>query len=118
MKKILLVLLLFATTATAKDISLIWDPSPTTDVAGYNLHYSCGEDVRPFPNILDVGKVLTYTLNDFDDNVGCYFAVTAYNSVGQESDYSNVVYSPAFAPPEPPLNLRGTTTVNNVDVPL
>ncbi|MDA3807272.1 MAG: hypothetical protein PF440_05080, partial [Thiomicrorhabdus sp.] len=61
---------------------------------------------------------LTFVINDLDDAVGYYYGVTASNAAGFESELSNIVYSPAFAPPEPPKALGGTTTVNNVDIPM
>lgn len=127
MKKILLLIVfcLIPLAAVAKDVTLSWEPSPSEGVTGYNVQYSCSSDVQPFsgteadqPSPVDVGDVLTATVTGLPDEAGCYFAVTAYNLVKQESVYSNVVYSPGFAPPDAPLSLGGTTTVNNVDVPI
>ena len=119
MKQFFLVLLVlvFASSAFAKDVTLSWDPSPTESVTGYFLYYSTSPD-QPFPTVIDVGDVLTHTVEGLEDMTAYYFGVAAYDIVGQESVYSNIVMSPAFLVPEPPSGLRGTSTVNNVDVPI
>ena len=117
-KLILLILLILLPTITyAKDVTLSWDASPTADVTGYKVHYSTTTD-QPFPVTLDVGNVLTALIVDLADGEGYYFAVSAYNAVGFESSYSNVVYSPGFAPPEAPIHLGGSTTINNITLPI
>ena len=114
---IILVIILFACSAFAKDVTLSWDPSPSAGVTGYNVHYSTSVD-QPFPVILDVGNVLTAQVVDLPDDTGYYFSVSAYDAAGFESVYSNIVYSPGFAPPAAPAGLSGITRVNNIDIPL
>lgn len=119
MKKLSLVLLLILFTAvvcSAKTVNLSWDPSPST-VTGYKVHYSTSQ-TEPFPVVLDVGNVLEATIVDLPDKTGYHFAVSAYDSLGFESVYSNVVFSPGFAPPEAPAGLSGVTRINNVSIPM
>lgn len=127
MKKLFLValLVLFVAPVEAKIVNLVWDASPSVGVTGYKIYYDCANSEAPFdgteatlPSPIDVGSVTAYAVLGLPDNLGCYFTATAVDVVGFESVFSNIVYSPAFAPPEPPLTLGGTTQVNNVNVPI
>lgn len=81
-------------TAQAADASLSWtaptthtDGTPLTDLAGYKVHI--GSASRQYDQKLDVGKATNYTVSNLTDGGTYYFAVTAYNSSGVESTYSN-----------------------------
>ena len=125
----LFVLLLVLTApAFAKDVTLQWDPSPTSEVAGYSVCHSTtdgllvGGQQLPaegvMPVCVDAGLNLTITIPNLDDATPYYFGVVAYNEAQQKSALSNIVMSPGFYIPEPAANLRGTSTINNVDVPV
>ena len=116
-KLLILLMLLVPSFAFAKEVNLEWEPSPTVDVVGYKLYMSESRDMTN-PTVLDVGLVLTQQILDLPDELGLYFAVTAYNAVEQESEFSNIVFSPGFTAPEAPAGLGGTTTVNNIQVEL
>ena len=119
MKKLLILIILLSLplVSFAKDVTLSWDASPSEGVTGYKVHYSVNTD-QPFPVILDVGNVLTAQVVDLPDDTGYYFSVSAYDAAGFESVYSNIVYSPGFAPPVAPAGLSGVTRVNNIDIPI
>ena len=73
-------------------ITLEWDPNSEPDLAGYKLYY--GTASGNYTNAIDVGNQVTYTVTGLNPGVTYYFAVTAYNTSGFESDYSNeVVYT-------------------------
>lgn len=81
-------------TAQAADASLSWtaptthtDGTPLTDLAGYKVHI--GSASRQYDQKLDVGKATNYTVSNLTDGGTYYFAVTAYNTSGVESTYSN-----------------------------
>jgi hypothetical protein len=74
--------------------SLAWDPSPDSTVAGYKLHY--GTESGNYTESVDVGNTTSYTLDSLQPNTEYYFAATAYNDEGAESDYSNEI---SHAPP-------------------
>ena len=103
MKKILGLLLMFllvlgsglASAVQAKTVSLAWEASPS-EVVGYKIYYRTGTpDLGGAGTlVIDVGNVLTYSLSSLDPTLDYYFAVTAYNASGQESDFSNHVHSP------------------------
>lgn len=114
---LVLMLLVAPSFAFAKEVNLAWEPSPTVDVTGYKLYMSESSTMTN-ATILDVGLVLTQRVLDLPNELGLYFAVTAYNAVQQESDFSNIVFSPGFTAPAAPAGLGGTTTVNNIQVEL
>jgi hypothetical protein len=95
----LLILLFSVLPANAQNVTLSWDPSPTADVAGYYLYYKANNPTPPFDGTLaiegtspiDVGNNLSQTLTGLADNTIYYFTVTAYDSSGNESAFSNIV---------------------------
>jgi hypothetical protein len=64
------------------------DGKPLADVAGYNIYY--GKSPRIYSTYIDVGNVKTYTISNFPQGT-YYFAITAYDSSGNETDFSNEV---------------------------
>ncbi len=64
------------------------DGSPITDLAGYKIYY--GTSSRQYTNSSDVGSNTTGTIQGLSAGT-YYFAVTAYDSYGNESGYSNEV---------------------------
>ena len=75
--------------------TLSWDAPTTntdgtelTDLTGYKVYYGTSSGV--YDNVIDVADVTTYTLTDIAPAT-YYFAVTAYDELGNESDYSNEV---------------------------
>jgi hypothetical protein len=93
-----------AVTAIAGTITLAWDASttntdgtPLTDLAGYKIYY--GPTSGSYTNTLDVGDVTTSEVNKLTDGLTYYFAVSAYNSAGAESSFSNEV-SKTLPPPQ------------------
>ena len=109
LKKLLLVVVVICFSgpaAHADTVTLAWDANTESNLAGYKLHYGNtprsqgayahtvtipGSDVTRYEVSLDPG---TY-----------YFALTAYNNLGNESGYSNEVWteiSPDIPGGEPP----------------
>ncbi|WP_243373893.1 fibronectin type III domain-containing protein [Geotalea sp. SG265] len=138
MKKSLCLLLLaascFGTSAHvfAKDVTLSWDRNSETDVAGYKLYYKAdsstgtfdGSDAVQGKSPVDVKDLTTFTLNGLDPAKDYYFQVTAYDTAGDESAFSNMVESygavPATPPATPPAtapsgDANGDGTVNISD---
>ncbi|MBJ6801440.1 Ig-like domain-containing protein [Geomonas propionica] len=103
-----LFLLLFVPySCLAATVTLAWDPSPDTDLAGYRIYYQANNSDLPFQGTgavegnapVDGGNVTVASISGLDPANAYYFAVTAYNSSGQESVYSNVVQIPETLPP-------------------
>ncbi len=125
-KAILLTVCLFlaiTATANAKTVNLAWDPSPSTNVAGYKIYYKEGSSSLQFNGTganegsspIDVGKVLSSSLTGLPDTQTHYFAVTAYDTSGNESTPSNIVDSSPviIAINHPPvLAAIGSKTIN------
>ncbi|MBU5613511.1 Ig-like domain-containing protein [Geomonas azotofigens] len=91
----------------ATSVSLAWDPSPDADISGYRIYYQANSSGLPFQGTgavegnapVDGGNVTVASISGLDPANSYYFAVTAYNSTGQESVYSNVVQIPETLPP-------------------
>src|SRR3990170_1502633 len=82
---------LYAGTAT-----LSWDPpttnvdgSPLTGLSGYKVYY--GTASGNYTQTINVGNVTTYIAANLTDGLTYYFAVTAYDTLSNESAYSNEV---------------------------
>ena len=91
----LLALLCFAWSATAAVVVLEWDANTETNVVGYRVY--AGGSSRVYESVFDVGNVTVRT-NDFP--IGQHFvAVTAYDTDGLESEFSDEVALEIVAPP-------------------
>jgi fibronectin type 3 domain-containing protein len=74
------------------EVMLEWDENTEPDLDGYKLYY--GSASRSYGYIIDVGNQTDFTVVDLVEGETYYFAVTAYNTSGYESSYSNeVVYT-------------------------
>jgi fibronectin type 3 domain-containing protein len=85
-------ILLFNTcNSLAGSVTLAWDPpdGETPDLAGYKIYY--GNSSGNYSYSIDVGNVTTYTLTDLTEGQTYYFAATAYDTSGNESEYSNEI---------------------------
>jgi hypothetical protein len=92
-------------------VALSWDANTESDLAGYKVHYNVDSSSLPFDGAgaveggspVDVHNLTTATISGLDPSRTYYFAVTAYNTTGIESAYSNIVtvlesVSPAIPP--------------------
>jgi hypothetical protein len=106
LKKVLLGIILCLTMVIgpvwAQDSAKIsWDANPETDVSGYKIHTGTAPDV--YDNTIDVGNV---TIMDLDQELyplggTYYFAATAYDTAGLESDKSEVLTWDRIAASDP-----------------
>ena len=69
-----------------QSVTLKWDASQSTNVAGYYIYY--GQDRGSYPTRVDVGNTTSATLNGLPKDP-VWFAATAYNIEGEESAFSN-----------------------------
>ncbi|MBN2010769.1 T9SS type A sorting domain-containing protein [candidate division KSB1 bacterium] len=66
-----------------------WHPNNDTDLKGYKLYY--GNESRRYKNVQTVGLDTTCTLENLKGGLYYYFALTAYDFHGNESDYSDEI---------------------------
>jgi len=127
MLPIMMVLIALPTAAFPASVMLDWDPSTDADLAGYRVYYQANSSTLPFEGTgavegsapVDVANTLTATVGGLDPANSYFFAVTAYNSAGLESAYSNVIEIPESLSPtitiSSPANnssVQGTVTVS------
>jgi hypothetical protein len=73
--------------ATTGSISLAWDANTESDLGGYKVYY--GTASRTYGTPIDVGNVTSHKAEGLTIGQTYYFAVTAYDTSNNESDYSN-----------------------------
>lgn len=87
-------------------VKFAWDANPENDIAGYRLHF--GLESRNYTKTFDCGITTIYAvIGHFEPGSTWFVAVTAYNELGLESDYSNEISFTALANRlKPPKNFR------------
>jgi hypothetical protein len=94
----ILVFSLFSSTSFAKNVSLGWDPNPEPDVEGYVVYRNVGSpgppykyaDTLPEADLVNPLNPMV-TITGLKENIEYYVAVTAYDTEGNESNYSDDV---------------------------
>lgn len=84
----------------AGQITLAWDPSPETNVVAYRIYY--GVATGAYTNTVQVGKVTTATVSNLVAGIPYFFAATAVDEVGLESEFSAEVSGTIPLPNRPP----------------
>lgn len=95
----------FAFTENVFSAWLTWNANTEADLSGYNIYYDTASG--QYGNKVNVGLDTSFSLSAFNDGLTRFFVVTAFDTAGNESDYSNVVVW--MAPPP------DTTTPPEVD---
>jgi hypothetical protein len=94
--------------SNSKTVKLAWDANTEPDLAGYKVYWGKASG-GPYTNSpVPTVPVMTnpeYTTPELA-NGRWYFVVTAYNTGGAESGYSNEVTASINSAPNPPRNLR------------
>lgn len=70
-------------------VLLSWSPNSEADLAGYKVYW--GTESQKYSYNKDVGNVIEDSLQGFMKDVEYYFAVTAYDTANNESDFSDEV---------------------------
>jgi len=86
----LVVLLALPQVGSAAQVTLAWDANAESDVAGYKVYY--GTASGKYTHSINVGNVTQATLHVSKKKY--HIALTAYDSYGNESDFSNEVSWP------------------------
>ena len=98
---------LSATPPGSNSVTLAWDGSSSTEVTGYRVYY--GAVSGNYSNSVVVGNGTTNTVPGLASGATYFFAVTAYNASGLESDFSNEI---SYTVPRklPTMQIRVTPT--------
>jgi fibronectin type 3 domain-containing protein len=85
-------------------IQVTWNPNTESDLAGYKVYYGTASGVYGEP-ITVVNPA--YTLTTVQDKTTYYFAISAFDTSGNESEKSNEIsiYVPDVTPPAKPTGL-------------
>jgi hypothetical protein len=90
---LLFTFLLNTSSLFAASVTLNWnvptknvDGTDLTDFKGYKLYY--GFFSGQYHRVIDIGNVSNYKINNLNDGLTYCFALTAYDTSGNESDYS------------------------------
>jgi chitodextrinase len=75
-------------------VSLAWDPVAAANLSGYRVYFgnAPGTYLQPVGQGVSVGNVTTYTVLGLSGATRYYFAVTATDTLNNESVYSNEVF--------------------------
>lgn len=121
MKKFIMLLFVFLFLSIAiqaqdtRTVTLTWDANSEPDLSHYIVYW--GTSSRQYTsNSGNIGLVTVYSkeiIPPADAKTTYYFAVTAVDTSGLESDYSNEVYQEfdTRVPPSPPKNVKWYTKV-------
>ena len=105
--QVMAVVLVLPGAGFAASVLLNWDPSSDADLAGYHVYYQANSAALPFAGTgaaegsapINAANTTTATVAGLDPGSSYYFAVTAYNTAGVESVYSNIIEIPESVPP-------------------
>jgi len=91
-------LALFSSSAFAAEATLAWNPNTESDVEGYGVYLSQDDSGPPYSlfgyvalSELSDSDNPTFTVTGLETGSRYYFAVTAYDTAGNESDFSGSV---------------------------
>ena len=109
MKKLftILAMLAIAGIAQAATVQVTWNPNTEEDLAGYRLYV--GEASGQYGEPVDVGNVTGHVMEITPQHGATYyFALTAYDTSGNESGYSDEAgwFVPDGVKPERPTGLK------------
>ena len=94
-----IIALFFPAGISAYEVTMAWDPNGEPELEGYILYSRVGDPCPPY-NYIDTypEEVLANPLmpmvkvTDLEYNTKYYFALTAYDIDGFESNYSNIIW--------------------------
>jgi len=93
-----LMLLFYAIPAFPADVTLAWDSNSETDLEGYGMYFMKGAPGPPYDLFGNVTTAElsdptnpTFTVTGLEKGARYYFALTAYDTAGNESNFSDAV---------------------------
>jgi hypothetical protein len=88
-------LFVFSSVALAATAKLNWAANTESDLAGYKIYSGTSPRTGTKPsdpnnggytNVVDAGKVTTYTINNIADTGTTYFSITAYDNASPKNE--------------------------------
>lgn len=104
-------LLLLASPAYAavSNVTLAWDPSPSPGVETYRVYY--GTASGNYSAFVEVTNATTASVIGLVNGTPYFFAATALDSTGLESEFSEEIsYTPSAGPTRPEIQISLTTS--------
>ena len=112
------ILIALAFPATAADVTVVWDPNPESDIAGYIVSYGTSPGVKTA--LFDGSPRTSQVITGLTVGTKYYFRVEAYNSSGMKSVPSDelpyTVVTTTVADKVSPVVTSGTPTPNATGV--
>lgn len=78
-------------TLSSETATLSWDASGGPDLAGYKIYQATASGAYGAPIATVTMDMTNYTVTSLETGITYFFVVTAYNSDGVESSFSNEV---------------------------
>lgn len=82
--------------STAGTVTLTWNANTESDVAGYKVYRGTGSGTYGAPLTTLPKTTTSYTATGLQNGTTYFFAITAYDSAGNESPFSNEVSKSIF----------------------
>jgi hypothetical protein len=104
---LIVIIMLLPAIAFAATVQVTWNPNTEPDLAGYRLYV--GEASGQYGEPVDVGNVTGHAMQITPEyGATYYFALTAYDTSGNESGYSDEAscFIPDGVKPEKPTGLK------------
>ena len=73
----------------SRSVTFAWNRNAETNVANYRIYY--GGASRAYTNTVNSGNATSVTIGNLSEGVTYYFAATAIDTVGRESDFSGEI---------------------------
>jgi fibronectin type 3 domain-containing protein len=81
---------------TSSSATLTWTPNTDSDLAGYKVYRATASGAYGAALATVPAGILTYQATGLSANTTYFFVITAYNSAGNESPFSNEVSKSIF----------------------
>jgi hypothetical protein len=88
---VVLCIVMCSASALARDVTLAWDAVTAEGFAGYKVYYGTASHTYGTPLLAGTGTTYMVSGSHLPAGHTYYFAVTAYDTSGNESGYSNEV---------------------------
>jgi len=100
------------TTAWDDTVQIAWDENSDLDLAGYRLYR--GKSAESLSLLSDVGTAASYLDTNVTNDSAYFYAVTAYDTDDNESDYSDIVKAIPSIRPDTPTGINFRFDTNSI----